>query len=222
MQAVIFDMDGVLLNSEVFWQQAEKEVFSSLGVPVSEELCEQTRAMTTLDVCQFWYDRFPWQGKNFVEVEKAVVQEVIQLIKSEDCSIPCVKELIYELRDRGFKIGLATNSPEIIIPVALEKTGLETAFDAIASAEAEEKGKPHPAVYLSAARKLRITPQYCWAIEDSRTGLFAAQQAGMKTVGFTNQQSNLELETADLLIHDFCKERQVLINCLSNPVNHDR
>jgi sugar-phosphatase len=214
-------MDGVLVNSEVFWQQAEKEVFSALGVPMSAELCEQTRAMTTQDVCQFWFDRFPWEGKNFEEVEQAVVEEVIRLIKKEDCLIPCVKELITLFRSNGFKIGLATNSPEIIIPVVLEKTGLETAFDAIASAATEEKGKPDPAVYLSASRKLGVAPQHCLAIEDSHTGLLAAQRAGMRTVGFTNQQANHHLEIADILLHDFCKEGQLLIDSLNNTPRYD-
>ena len=72
-KAVIFDMDGVIIDSEKFWKQAENEVFSSLGVVVTDELSDLTKSMTTSEVTRFWYDKFPWQNVELNEVERMVV-----------------------------------------------------------------------------------------------------------------------------------------------------
>lgn len=186
MQAIIFDMDGVIIDSERFWQQAEQEVFSSLGVEVTEDLSEQTRTMTTAEVALFWYEKYPWQSKELQQVEHRVVSRVVELIEKEDCAIEGVKDFIERHREKGFKIGLATNSPQRIIPVVLNKLGIAHLFDAVSSAEFEEKGKPDPAVYTTTAEKLNVKPAHCFAIEDSHTGMLAAKNAGMTVLAFTN------------------------------------
>lgn len=119
-KAIIFDMDGVLVDSESYWKQAEFEVFTSLGVVVSDELTNQTKAMTTLEVTRFWFERFPWDDLSLEVVEQLVVSRVIALIETEDCLIKGVKSFVEKLKDKNYKIGLATNSPERIIPVVLK------------------------------------------------------------------------------------------------------
>jgi len=116
LKAVIFDMDGVLIDSEKFWKQAESEVFSSLSVNVLDEFTALTKSMTTKEVTQFWYERFPWSDLTLQAVEEQVVQRVIELIKTENCEIKGIKRFIESLHTSGFKIGLSTNSPTIIIP----------------------------------------------------------------------------------------------------------
>src|ERR1044072_1742139 len=114
-KAVIFDMDGVLIDSEKFWAQAEKEVFGSLGVKVTEEYCAETKSMTTSEVTQFWYAKFPWKEKELQDVEQMVVSRVMELIEREECHIEGIKNFIEALKAKNYKIGLATNSPEKII-----------------------------------------------------------------------------------------------------------
>lgn len=186
MQAIIFDMDGVIIDSERFWQQAEQEVFSSLGVVITADLSEQTRTMTTAEVALFWYERYPWHSKELQQVEHRVVSRVIELIEKEDCAIEGVKDFIERHRQKGYKIGLATNSPQRIIPVVLNKLGIMHLFDAVSSAELEEKGKPDPAVYTTTAKKLNVNPVHCFAIEDSHSGMLAAKNAGMTVLAFAN------------------------------------
>lgn len=202
-KAVIFDMDGVLVDSEKFWKQAEYEVFSELGVLVTEQWSSFTQSMTTKEVTEFWFDKYPWKDKPLQEVETSVMHRVMKLIKNTDCCIPGIQQFIEALKKRNLKIGLATNSPALIIPVVLEKTNTAHLFDVISSADAEIKGKPAPYIYLTTARKLKVCPEHCLVIEDSRSGVEAGKKAGMTVAGFTNGSNNYLCEIADFVIKDF-------------------
>lgn len=196
-------MDGVLVESEDIWKQAEYEVFSSLGAIVSKEDSHQTRSMTTKKVTEFWYQKFPWKGIPLSEVEEMVVHRVMELISSKDCVSMGIGAFIKNLKSQDYKIGLATNAPEKIIPVVLKKTGTRDLFDSISSADLEKKGKPHPAIYLTTARKLKVRPHECVAIEDSETGMEAAKKAGMTVIAYTKENNNISLQWADHQIDGF-------------------
>ena len=202
-KAVIFDMDGVLVESEAIWKQAEYEVFSSLGVSVTEENSSYTQSLTTKEVTAFWYQKFPWKETPLSEVEEMVVRRVMELILLKDCATLGISAFIKNLKERNFKIGLATNAPEKIIPVVLKKTGTESLFDSVSSADYEEKGKPHPAIYLNTAKKLKVMPEECAVIEDSETGMEAAKKAGMSVIAYTNGNNSISLQWADYQIEGF-------------------
>ena len=196
-------MDGVLVESEAIWKQAEYEVFSSLGVSVTEENSSYTQSMTTKEVTAFWYQKFPWKETPLSEVEEMVVRRVMELILLKDCATLGISAFIKNLKERNFKIGLATNAPEKIIPVVLKKTGTESLFDSVSSADYEEKGKPHPAIYLNTAKKLKVMPEECAVIEDSETGMEAAKKAGMSVIAYTNGKNTVSLQWADYQIEGF-------------------
>jgi len=196
-------MDGVLIDSEKFWKQAEIEVFTSLGVKVTDKYSELTKSMTTSEVTVFWYNKYPWKNIDLKTVEEMVISRVIELIKTEDCQISGVKPFIEKLKTRNYKIGLATNSPNKIIPVVLEKLDVFHLFDSIASAEFETKGKPDPAIYYKAARQLEIKPEDCIVIEDSYSGMLAAKNAKMTVVAFTNGNKESNFEIADYILEKF-------------------
>lgn len=101
------------------------------------------------------------------------------------------------------KIGLATNSPAIIIPAVLKKTNTDTFFDAVSSADVETEGKPDPAIYLTTAQKLNVSPSECLVIEDSVSGAIAAKRAGMTAAGFLTGENNNLSDIADFVITDF-------------------
>lgn len=203
-KAVIFDMDGVLVDSEKFWKQAEYEIFSELGVMITEEWSLLTQSMTTKQVTEFWYEKFPWKNKNLVDVEQLVIHRVINLIQNTDCCILGIEAFIESLKKQELKIGLATNSPELIIPVVLAKTNTALLFDVLSSADFEIEGKPNPAIYLTTAKKLKVSPYECLVIEDSVSGIEAAKRAGMAVVGFAMKDNEQQLsEIADFVITDF-------------------
>lgn len=206
-KAVIFDMDGVLVDSEKFWKQAEYEIFSALGVGITEEWSLLTQSMTTKEVTKFWYEKFPWKNRKLFDVEQLVIDRVINLIQNTECCIPGIKAFIEDLKKQEFKIGLATNSPELIIPVVLEKTNTTDLFDVLSSADFEIEGKPNPAIYLTTAKKLNVLPHECLVIEDSVSGVEAAKKAGMTVVGLAINSHKQQLsEIADFVITGFEKE----------------
>lgn len=202
-KAVIFDMDGVLVDSEKIWKEAEHTIFSALGVQVNDEWSAFTKSMTTRQVTQFWYQKFPWKNRSLIEVEQAVINNVIELIRISDCCIPGVQSFIKNLKRRQMKIGLATNAPGIIIPAVLKKTNTATLFDAVSSADLEIEGKPNPAIYLTTAQKLNVSPSECLVIEDSVSGAMAAKKAGMTVAGFLMESNNNLSDMADFVITDF-------------------
>lgn len=204
MEAVVFDMDGVIIDSTEIWKRAEREVFSSVGVQLSDELCKITEAMTTAEVTQFWFDRQPWRNRTLSEIENGVIDRVAYLIRKEGKAIRGIERLVKSIKSKGYKVGLATNSPSILIPAVLGKLKLERYFDAVSSADCELKGKPDPSVYLAVANKLNVGPEHCVAVEDSFSGLLAAKKAGMKTVILsTNNMEQEGQEIADFNIHSY-------------------
>lgn len=182
LRAVIFDMDGTLIDSEPFWSKAEAQVFGSLGVTLTKADTALTSRMTTAEVARFWYDKSPWSEPGLPEVEQRVIQAVAHMIKAEGKAMPGAVELVKTFHTMGVKLGLATNSPESLISIVLEKLGLDGFFEVCCSSEHELAGKPDPAVYLSAMHLLGVQPADCLAFEDSVSGVRSAQAAGIRTV----------------------------------------
>lgn len=214
IEAIIFDMDGVIIDSEPFWKTAEERVFSSVGVTITPELGKITQALTTSDVTQFWYDRQPWESKTKKEVENEVISMVESLIQSEGKAIEGVQALLPQLKRLGFRIGLATNSPQRLIQIVLSKLGLSEYFDVVSSGDEEHEGKPHPAIYFTVAKKLGVDPASCLVFEDSHSGLTAAKRAGMKAIVITGQDDTKDpkFDMADGRIRNFSEFDLSLLN----------
>ena len=173
-------MDGVLIDSEKFWQQAEKEVFTSVGCQWSEAIAHQTTGQTTRAVTELWYRLFPWEGPTIEEVEQAVVNRVDALIRQEGEIKVGVLDTLTFLQAQEIKIGLATNSTPSLIQTVLTRLNILSFFQTTVSALDVPQGKPEPDVYLQAAKNLESQPENCLVIEDSFTGATAGKAAGMK------------------------------------------
>jgi sugar-phosphatase len=182
IQAVIFDMDGVLIDSEPLWRIAETRAMNAIGVPMVEEDGFLTMGLRTDEVVEFWYARYPWSEPSKTEVEGAIVGNVIALIEERGQSLPGAVDAVRGMRAAGYRVGLASSSAMEIIEAVLRKIGLRDAFDILQSAEHETYGKPHPAVYIECARALGIAPANCLAVEDSPAGVLAAKAAKMTCI----------------------------------------
>ena len=182
IQAVIFDMDGVLIDSEPLWQRVEYEVLSALGVPVTIETIQQTTGLRIDQCVDYWYHKAPWADYDNAKVSTAIVDKVAEEILRTGEAMQGVQQAINYCQAKGLKIGLATSSFYTIIEAVLSKLGLSDKFMAVQSAEGLTYGKPHPEVYLNCAAALGVDPRYCLAIEDSFNGLIAARAANMQTV----------------------------------------
>lgn len=178
--AVIFDMDGVLIDSEPLWKIAMEEAFQSVGCNITRKDFQKTVGLRIDEVVRFWHQERGWKGLTPKELEARIIQTMVKLIHENGEPLPGVLETIAYLRESGFKIGLGTSSYRVLINAVLETLGLTNAFDFTHSAEDEIHGKPHPAVYLTVAARLNVAPQRCLVIEDSFNGVVAGLAAQMK------------------------------------------
>ncbi len=202
IKAVVFDMDGVLIDSEPFWKKAEKKVFAKVGIAMTTEMCNLTMGYRINEVAEYWYERMPWQGKTKEEVAREIVNEVINEIKENGKAMKGALNLLQWLKNNNYKIALASSSSMQIIQAVLEKLNIRDFFDVVQSAEHEEYGKPHPAVFISAAKRLDIHPMYCIVIEDSVNGVIAAKAAKMKAVAAPDAslRNDKRFMIADLIV----------------------
>lgn len=182
MKAIIFDMDGVLIDSEPLWKIAEIEGFGKVGINLTQTDCEETVGLRIDEVVRLWHKKVGWTDKSMQAVSDDIVDVLIREIYNQGKALPGVYELLENAKLSGLKIGLATSSYQRIIHAVLEKLGIEKYFDELHSAEFEIHGKPHPAVFLTTAEKLNIHPTDCLVVEDSFNGVLAAKSARMKVV----------------------------------------
>jgi sugar-phosphatase len=178
VKAAIFDMDGLLIDSEPLWQEAEISVFQAVGVPLTRELCRETVGVRLDEVVRHWHERFPWNSDSLEVVEARILDEVSRLIVSRGKAMPGVRETIESLLAADYELAVASSSPLRLIRTALETFGLIEHFSVLHSAETEGQGKPHPAVYLTTMSRLGVEPSCCIAFEDSASGVRAAKAAG--------------------------------------------
>ncbi len=179
IDAVIFDLDGLLIDSEPLWQHAEGEVFAEVGLHLTHEDYLHTMGLQAPEVVAWHFSRAPWQGPGVEEITKRLVTRVIGLIESEGVLLPGAREAVEQVAAGPWKTAVASSSSLRLIHAALKSFQLDNSFEAIASAEEESHGKPHPAVYLRAAKRLGVDPVRCLALEDSLNGLLAAKAARM-------------------------------------------
>jgi len=181
-EAVIFDMDGVLIDSEPVWKIAMESVFHSVGCKLTREDFQKTVGLRIDEVIAYWYKHSPWENATIEEVEQAIVQKMVALISADGKPLLGVVDTLKFLKEKGLKIGLATSSYEVLIDTVLDTLDIRSYFDYTHSAENELYGKPHPAVYLTTAARLGVNPLKCLVIEDSINGVISGKAARMQVV----------------------------------------
>lgn len=183
IQAVIFDMDGLLIDSEPFWQQAETEVFATVGIHLTKELCAETVGFRPDAMVSHWYKKFPWSNKSLKQVETEITYRVKELIQWQAQPKEGVLQVLSFFEEKHLPMAIASSSPYLLIHQVVKKLDLSKQIQTLHSAEEEPFGKPHPGTYMTAAAKLGISPENGLAFEDSFYGMLSAKSARMKVVG---------------------------------------
>ena len=210
LEAVIFDMDGVLIDSEPLWKIAEVEGFAKVGLDLTHTDCEETVGLRIDEVVRLWHDKVGWTNRTVEEVRIDIVDILIREIHEQGQALEGVYESLEQIKTADYKIGLATSSDQRIIDVVLERLQIGHYFDAVRSAEKETHGKPHPAVFLNCASQLQVQPKHSLVIEDSFNGLIAAKAARMKAIAIPEKTHQVDprLAIADIQL-DSLKEFQL-------------
>jgi len=216
-EAIIFDMDGLLIDSEPLWSEAEKKVFATVGVELTEEMILKTRGLRPDEVVGYWYEKYSWQEPSRKELLGSLVESVIDLINKKANLLPGAMEAISLAHSMGCKVSLASSSPMGIINAVLNKFGLDN-FYSVHSAENELKGKPDPAVYLTTCKKLGVEAKRCLALEDSFNGVKSAKSAGMFCIAIpaVEERDDERFKIADLKLNSLEEVNKKMILNLFN------
>lgn len=219
IKAIIFDFDGIIIDSEPLWVEAEIKAFKSVGIDLTPDLCRQTTGLNTQDTLQYWYNAYHWTGKSLFQLYKEIMEAMQVLILEKADLKEGYLDVLQLFVEKKLPMAVASSSPLKLITTALKKFHLFEFFKIISSAENEEHGKPHPALYLGAAKKLSVEPVNCLAFEDSFSGAIAAKAARMKlvTVPDSNDFASTRFDFADLKLaslKDFKEKHFAHLNAL--------
>jgi sugar-phosphatase len=180
--AAIFDMDGLLIDSEPLWQQAGAETLKEFGVTLTDEQYNLTTGLRTPEWIDYWFTHFSINKAQAKEAAKTIEQAALDKIKAHGEAMEGVQYIMEFFKTNGYLIGLASSSPMRLIEAVIEKLNILPYLNAVTSAEHLPYGKPHPQVFLNCAELLQVPPTTCICFEDSFNGMIAAKAAHMKCV----------------------------------------
>jgi HAD superfamily hydrolase (TIGR01509 family) len=185
IEAVIFDLDGVLLDSEQLWDEAREQLARERGGRWHENAQRDMMGMSSPEWSRYMHDviGLPEPPE---EISREVVERLAKLYGEHLPVVPGAREAVERLAAR-WPLGLASSSNRELIDLALELLGVQHLFQATVSSEEVPRGKPAPDVYLEAARRLGVEPTRAAAIEDSENGILAAEAAGMRVIAIPNR-----------------------------------
>ena len=200
-QVFVFDMDGVIIDSEPLWRIAMVKVFNMNGLPVDAETCAQTTGMRIDEVIRHWNKKNPFTD-NELQVQNDIEDELCKLIIDKGKAMPGFLNAIELIKSQDKKITLATSSSERLVSCVLNTLSLKDYFSHVQSAEKLAYGKPHPEVFLLCAHASNHHPSNCVAIEDSLNGIISAKSAGMKVIAVPEEKNwnNPKFVVADMIL----------------------
>lgn len=185
VEAVVFDLDGVLLDSESVWGEAKRQLTVETGGHWHPDATREMMGMSSIEWSRYLHDDLdvPMSPD---EISDAVVERIIALYRKRLPLLPGAVEAVRSLAER-WKLAVASSSNRPVIDLVLELAGIAEAFAVTVSSEEVRRGKPAPDVYLEAARRLGVASDRCVAIEDSANGIRAADVAGMTAIAIPNR-----------------------------------
>ncbi|HEX2129479.1 MAG TPA: HAD family phosphatase [Solirubrobacterales bacterium] len=216
--AVIFDLDGVLVDSESVWDEARRRYVDVHGGTWREEATRDMMGMSSLEWSRYVRERLGVERPDEV-ISADVAGAVADLYRERLPLIPGAREAVDRIAER-WPLGLASSSNREVIDLVLELSGLAARFAATVSSEEVSRGKPAPDVYVEAARRLDVAPDACAAIEDSHNGMLSASAAGMRVIAIPNRDFSPgedALAVADAVLDSIEDLRPELVAALEQP-----
>lgn len=205
-EAVFFDMDGVIINSEPIHYKVNQKIYSDYGLNIDWQEYTDFVGLSNTDMWTILKNRYNLNVSVAVLKERQLEENLLYLETHEEEPIPGVLNLLEEFTSRGKALGLVSSSPRVYIYKVLDKFSIRDYFRTVVSGEEMERGKPEPDIYLSAASNLGVKPENCLVIEDSENGVRSAVSAGMKCVGLSRENEfyrGQSLDRADFVVSSF-------------------
>jgi len=196
IKAIIFDMDGLLINSEPIWFEAKKELMKSINLEWTHKDQIATMGVPT----SFWID-YLYKKVNGILSKEELLYGVTDRMKTlyKKCEIelmPGVKEAL-KLSRENYKVGLATGSYKELMEISLEVNKWKNIFDAILSSDDLERGKPHPDIYIEVMKRLNVEPKESVVLEDSRDGIISGVSAGANVIAIPSKEVEIPKDVLD-------------------------
>lgn len=182
IKAVIFDMDGVLIDSEPSWRQTMTEVFARAGIPYSEQEAAKSQGVRIGDIVRQVSSRHPMADWTAEKLDKAVCDRVSELVLAHGRVMPGIGRILDFVGRKGIKLGLATSTPREVAVDFIRRIGIGNDLDAVCTGDEVGYGKPHPEIYLLCASRLGVLPEECLVFEDSISGVTAAKAARCRCI----------------------------------------
>jgi HAD superfamily hydrolase (TIGR01509 family) len=184
--AVVFDMDGVLVDTEHLWDEVREELTTEWGGRYTPEAQEAMMGMSSLEWSRYLHETVGLREPPET-INEEVVRRMLARYEVELPVIPGAAEAVRRLDAAGYRLAVASSSNRELIDAVLRRLELAALFEVTVSSEEVERGKPAPDVYLETARRLDVEPARCVAVEDSASGIGAARAAGMHVIAYPNQ-----------------------------------
>ncbi len=201
IKAVLFDMDGVLVDSEMYYMKGTLNWMRQLGFQGTfKDVCSfigTTNTVTCQMASKMLNERYT--AEELYEINNRYFK-IDHPIQYDELMNEGLVELLEEIRNRGWKCAVCSSSPKVMIDRALSQCGIEHYFDYIVSGEQFTLSKPNPEIYLHAAKELNVLPCECLVIEDSEKGIAAGKNAQMKTIALLDRRFSLKQANADILV----------------------
>ncbi len=204
VKAVLWDMDGVLVDTAPFHFQAWRALFASLGRDVSEEEFRRTFGLRNDDILRAILGDMP--PERLRELGNRKEELFRDAIRGKVTPLPGVVDVVRRLRDRGVKQAVVSSAPRRNVETILHALSLTGAFDALVAEEEVQRGKPDPQGYLLGADRLGVAPAACVVVEDAPAGVEAAKRAEMRCIGLAAGRRPEELAAADLVVVSLADE----------------
>jgi HAD superfamily hydrolase (TIGR01509 family) len=211
--AVVFDMDGVLVDTEHLWDEVREELTTEWGGRYTPEAQEAMMGMSSHEWSRYLHETVGLREPPET-INAEVVRRMLARYEVELPVVPGAVEAVRRLHGEGVRLAVASSSNRELIDTVLRRLGLAALFETTVSSEEVARGKPAPDVYLETARRLELDPARCAAVEDSASGIRAAHAAGMRVIAYPNRHyppPEEVLALADGLVGDLGEIRPSLV-----------
>jgi beta-phosphoglucomutase family hydrolase len=203
-KAVIFDMDGVLVDSEPLHVSVETNFFNELNIPLKKEMYSKFAGTTSLSMWKILAEEFKFEMSPEELATESNRRFINELNNSDKVELfEGVRDVLSNLSKKGIPIALASSSSKEIVDTILKRFSLIQYFTVIVTGSDVQHSKPHPEIFLIASQRLKISPSYCIVVEDSPNGVSAAQFAGMSCIGFASDKNHHDISHATWIIKSF-------------------